>query len=150
MTKKNFVMTQKSFVMTQKSFDMAQKSFDTTEESFITTFNKMFVTTEKSFVTSENNFSMDLNDFVMDENIFFVNKNNFVMAGVGHRKYHTNHIAEYCIFLKVSSRIYNLNILYIALRVEINFAILSKVSVIDTIKLPRTRVSPRPNRLSTS
>ena len=43
-------------------------------------------------------------------------------------KYHTNHIADYCIF-KISSRIYNLNIPYIALRVEINLTILSKVSV---------------------
>ena len=44
---------------------------------------------------------------------------------------------------------YHLNIPYITLRgVEINLAILSKMSVIDTIKLPQTRVSPRPNRLS--
>ena len=53
-------------------------------------------------------------------------------------KYHTNHITDYFIF-KVSSRIYNINIQYIVLRVEISLAILSKVSVIDTIKLPRTR-----------
>ena len=49
----------------------------------------------------------------------------------------------------MASRIYNLNVPYIALRgVEINLAIFSKVSVIDTIKLPQTRVSHRPNRLS--
>ena len=59
-----------------------------------------------------------------------------------------NHTAVFCIF-KVLSCIYNLNIPYIALRIEMNLAILSKVSVIDTIKLPRTRVSPQRNRLST-
>ena len=37
-------------------------------------------------------------------------------------KYHTFHNADYCI----SSRVYNLNIPYIALRVEINLVILSK------------------------
>ena len=63
-------------------------------------------------------------------------------------KYHTTHILDYCIFKAVSC-IYNLNILYIALRVEINSAILSSVSVIDTIKLPQTQLSPQPHGLST-
>ena len=45
-------------------------------------------------------------------------------------------------------RRYNGAIPYIALRVEINLAILSKV-LIDAIKFARTRVSPRRNRLST-
>ena len=62
-------------------------------------------------------------------------------------KYHTNHIADFCIF-KVSSRIHYLNIPYIALCVEINLAILLK-TLIDTIELPQTRMSLRPNRLST-
>ena len=39
-------------------------------------------------------------------------------------KYHTNHSPVYCIF-KAANRIYNLNIPYIALRVEINLALLS-------------------------
>ena len=46
-------------------------------------------------------------------------------------KYHTNHIPGYCIY-KVASCFSNLNMPYIALLgVEINLAILSKMSVIN-------------------